>query len=70
MMEFIKSVNQQIRMKRNDGGNSFWCLWGDIEKDENGQYFYTEYAKENPRSININDCADEVKNYLLSEITI
>lgn len=67
-MEYIKEVNGSITQNRRDGGNSFWWIYGYIEKDERGELYYTEYAKENPRSIKINECPKEVKEYLLSAL--
>lgn len=69
-MKFIKSLSKSIQQKRTDGANSFWCVYGDIEQDENGVYFYTEYSKDEPRVIPVDELPDEVKRYVLSKLTI
>lgn len=67
-MNLIISVNQQIKCNIMGGGNSFYVLFGDIFQDEQGNYFYTEYAKENPQTIAVNNMPEECKNYVLSII--
>ena len=27
-------INQHIQMKRTDGANAFWCMFGDIQQNE------------------------------------
>ena len=67
-MKFIKSVNKMISNNRIKGGNSFWNVWGDILQDYNGNYYYQEYAKENPRTALVSELPLEVQNYILSLI--
>lgn len=68
-MKTIKSINQQIEVKSNNGGNGFYVLYGEIKRNENGEYFYTEFARENPRTIPVNEMPEEVKEYLENEIS-
>ncbi len=65
-MKIIKSVNQQIKANIMGGGNSFYVLFGDITQDESGKYFYTEYVKENPRTIAVDEMPDECKEYIVN----
>lgn len=65
-MKFIKSVSEHIKQRRTDGANAFWCLWGDILQDDNGIYYYQEYARENPRITTVNELPYKVKKYVLS----
>jgi len=67
-MKLIKSVSQSIQRKTSDGSNSFWCVYGDIVQDKNGVYYYTEYSKDEPRIIPVDELPDEVKRYVLSEL--
>lgn len=67
-MKFVKEINLHIKQKRTDGANSFWCVWGEIYQDKNGIYYYTEYAKENPRTAKVNDLPIEVKEAILKEV--
>ena len=67
-MKFIKSLNQSIPQRRNDGANAFWCVYGDIVQDENGELFYTEFSNDEPRIIPVNELPEEVKRYVLSEL--
>ena len=33
-MKHIMSINQHIQMRRTDGANAFWCMFGDIQQNE------------------------------------
>lgn len=65
-MKFIKTVNEHITQNRKDSGNGFYVLYGYIEQDKTGEFFYTEYARDNPRTIAINDMPGEVKKRIAS----
>ena len=67
-MKFIKTLSQSIKQKRNDGANAFWCVYGDIVQDKNGELFYTEFSKDEPRIVPVNELPDEVKRYVLLEL--
>jgi hypothetical protein len=59
-------VCHSIKMKRKDGANAFWCLFGFIEQNKNEEYFYTEYAIENPRTIAVKEMPEECKQCIIS----
>jgi len=40
-MKHIMSINQHIQMRRTDGANAFWCMFGDIQQNEEGEFYYT-----------------------------
>ena len=65
-MKYIKSINEQIKQRRFDGANAYWCLWGDILQDDNRNYFYKEYVKENPRITLVNELPTEVQKCILT----
>ena len=67
-MKFIKSVNGMVNNNRVKGGNSFWNIWGDILQDDNGNYYYQEFVKENPRIALVSELPLEVQNYILSTL--
>jgi len=38
---------------------------GDIQQSEEGEFYYTEYTMENPRSIKVDDLPEECKKVVL-----
>jgi len=64
-MKNIMPINQHIQMKRTDGANGYWCMFGNIQISEGGEFYYTEYTMENPRSVKIDDLPEECKKVVL-----
>jgi len=64
-MKNIMPINQHIQMRRTDGANAFWCMFGNIHQNEEGEFYYTEYTMENPRSVKVDDLPEECKKVIL-----
>jgi len=64
-MKNIMPINQHVQQRRTDGANAFWCMLGDIQQNEEGEYYYTEYTMENSRSVLVNELPKECKKVVL-----